>query len=234
MRRALIALGAAAAGFGVAAAPAQADTVVIAGTDALVWEPSLVDIKPGDTVTWTFAGTTQYHNVWSASPNWSVQSPGGVPAPDFSYTFEAEGTYDFYCQVHPDTMRGTVRVAAAPPPPPPPPPPSAQPFGNDAGEPLTIESNVKLDKTRPRLSRLSARRAGKRAARVRFRVSEQSDVTVRFKRGKRTIKTAETSADGVGTIRVRGLRPGSYRILVRATDLAGNRAKSRTLHLNLR
>jgi plastocyanin len=34
----------------------------------------------------------------------------------------AEGTYTFYCDAHPTTMRGTFTVGTPPPPPPPPPP----------------------------------------------------------------------------------------------------------------
>jgi plastocyanin len=233
MRRSLAGL-ALAFGLGVAAAPAQADETVVSGRDDLTWDKSVVDIKPGDSVRWTFPGTVQFHNVWSDSPNWNLRFPGGAPSPDVVQAFADEGDYVFVCQVHADTMRGVIRVASVPPPPPPPPPPSAQAYNNDDAAAVPLESNVKVDKTKPRLASVSARRAGKRAARVRFKVSEDADVTVAFKRGRRTIKSAGASGTGTRSVTVRGLRAGRYVLQVRATDVAGNRSKLRTLRLTVR
>ena len=218
------------------AAPAQADTVSVIGTDALVWDKPVVDVKPGDTVEWSFSGTAQYHNVaiQFPAPKGLVRSVGGVPAPSFSQVFEQQGEFTFLCEVHQDTMRGVVRVNAVAPPPPPPPPLSAQPYNNDAASVFPAEANVKLDRAKPKLSSVSARRVRKGAVRVRLRVSEESDVEVAFKRGKRTVKRAKVSGSGRSSVTVRGLRAGRYRIQVRATDLAGNRSSRKTVRLKVR
>lgn len=222
---------------GLVTAPAQAETVIVAGTDALVWDKPVVDIKPNDTVEWTFPNTVQFHNVAIEFSSGVVRSLGGAPAPPFSQAFPAEGEYGFVCEVHRDTMRGVVRVSAvtSPPPPPPPPPPlSAQAFDNDAPTVVPAESNVTLDEAKPRLSSVSAKRVAKRAARVRFRVSENADVSVVVKRGARTVKRASASGTGTGSLTLRGLRAGRYTVQVRATDVAGNRSSRRTVRLVVR
>ena len=216
----------------VAAAPAQAaKTVVVTGLDTLAWDVPLVDIQPGDSVRWTFVGTQNAHNVMSNSPNWSTESPlQPIPAPDWEIAFPVEGNFDFICRVH-DGMKGTVRVTTIPPPPPPPPPLSEQPFGNDATAPITPET-VMLDRTRPRLTAVTAARIAK-GARVRFKVSEESVVTVRLKRGGRTIKTARSAGIGLRGLTFR-VRSGRYRAEVRAIDLAGNRTAWRKLSVIVR
>ncbi len=235
MRRSLV-LGFGLALSAVIAAPAQADTVSVIGTDALVWDKPVVDVKPGDTVEWSFPGTAQYHNVAIEFPlpKGPVRSIGGLPAPPFSQVFDEQGEFTFLCEVHQDTMRGVVRVNAVAPPPPPPPPLSAQAYNNDAASVLPAESNVTLDKAKPKLSSVSARRVAKGAARVRFRVSEESDVSVAVKRDGRTVKSGTASGNGRSAWTVRGLRAGRYTIQVRATDIAGNRSSLRTLRLNVR
>jgi plastocyanin len=219
---------------GAAAAPAQAEVVVTA-RDTLTWDQPAVSIKPGETVRWTFAGTAQAHNVTSGSDNWSLRSTLGVPAPDATYTFDTPGVYHFVCEVHRDTMVGDVTVSEGPPPPPPPPPPpSQQPFVNDAVLPVVIETGG-LDHTRPGLAAVRAQRVS-RGARVRFRVSEESQVTVTFKRAGRVVKRVQTAGSGSRTVLVRDakLRAGRYQVGVQATDLAGNRSALRTVRVTLR
>jgi plastocyanin len=219
---------------GVLAAPAQADTVTIAASDALVWDKPEVSINPGDSVTWTFAGTTQFHNVWAASPNWTDESTLGAPAPDYTRMFDTAGDYAFICRVHPDTMRGVVHVgtgAAAPVPTPL--PLSQQPLANDTPADPPAETAVTMDKVKPRLSKPSVRRAS-RGATVRFKVSEDAVVDVAFARGKRTTKTYEVTGDGSLSVRARGLRRGRYTVKLVAVDIAGNKSKSRTLHVTVR
>ena len=81
---------------------------------------------------------------------------------------------------------------------------------------------------------MSAKRVAKGAARVRLRVSEDSDVSVAFKRGGRTVKSGTVSGTGAGSLTVRGLKAGHYTVQVRATDIAGNRSSLRKLTLNVR
>jgi plastocyanin len=218
----------------VAAAPAQAaKTVDVAGLDSLTWNPPFVDIEPGDTVRWTFTGTAQFHNVEANSPNWTTPDApaAALPGNEYTFTFRDEGSFDFVCSVHPDTMTGTVRVAAIPPPPPPPPPLSEQPFGNDATAPVTPET-VTLDRARPKLTSLRARSVSA-GARVRYKVSEESVVTVRLKRRGRTVKSGRYAGTGLQGVTFR-VRAGRYRVEVRAVDLAGNRTAWRKLSLTVR
>jgi plastocyanin len=237
MRRALL------LGLGLTAllaAPAHAADETINGQANLEWDRRNVTVQPGDTVTWAFPDVTQVHNVKAtgganADPLWpSFRSELGRPAPPGSYTFNVEGTYDFVCEVHTSTMTGTVTVSTAPiaaATPTPTPPPSQQAFANDDAAPVTPEK-VTFDESKPRLAAVSAKRIGRRA-RVRFRVSEQSVVTVRFKRGRRTVRTVETAADGLRGVTVR-MRRGRYRVEVRAVDLAGNRSSLRIARVTVR
>ena len=218
-----------------AAAPAQAAEVVVTGQDTLSWDKPTVDVAPGDSVRWTFAGTAQPHNVKSTSANWTVDSElGPIPAPDFSHTFDAVGEYAYVCEVH-AAMTGVVRVAEVPPPPPPPPPLSAQPFVNDSAAPVAPETSVALDTAKPGLSSLSARRVAK-GARVRFKVSEESVTGVVFKRGEQIVKKyAVTGRPARCQLTVRGLRAGRYRSQLRGRRPRGQPApRLRTLRVTVR
>ena len=188
------------------------------------WSPPNVSIVAGDTVTWSFQGNQVAHNVASDSPNWSLQSPVGVGQASVSHTFDTPGTYRFLCQVHPD-MKGAVLVAAPGEEPPPPPTdgddgPEAWP--NPTGAPTVLEI---IDERRPRLTRVRAKRV-RNGARVRYRVSEPARVTVRVKRGRRTVEVRRrTVRRGTHRLTIRHLRAGRYRVQVRARDLAGNRSR---------
>ena len=96
----------------VGAAPATAATVTVHGLDTLTWDPLNPVVKAGDTVVWTFAGTSQLHNVAANSPNWSYASELKPGNPDGAWTFSAPGNYAFICQVH-SGMTGNVTVADA-------------------------------------------------------------------------------------------------------------------------
>jgi plastocyanin len=197
------------------------------GTTGL-WSPANVSVRVGDTVTWDFSDTSQAHNVASNSSNWTLTSPIQVAHPPVSFTFTQAGTYDFVCNVHPDTMKGTVSVDA---PPPPPPPLSEQPFPNDQSAPTVLELT---DNRRPALSRVHASRIA-HGVRVRFRASEPGRVTVRVRHGKTLkIRTVRVRRAGVKSLRVRGLAAGTYTITLRARDLAGNRSRARHARVTVR
>jgi plastocyanin len=201
------------------------------------WDLKLVDIQPGDSVTWSFADTTQAHNVEADGDNWTLFTPVALRPPDQTFKFDTEGTYRFICEVHPDTMFGDVRVtaAASPPPPPPPPPPlSAQPFANDAPAVVAPETSVALDTAKPGLTALSAKRRAKGVARVKFKVSEESVTGVVFARGKKIVKSYAVAGHGGLYFDAKGLRAGRYTVTVVAVDLAGNKSKARTLRLTVR
>jgi plastocyanin len=230
---------AAAAAFALLAFPsaALADATVKAVDDdggGNRWDQPVVSVKAGQTVTWTFAGTTIPHNVASDSDNWSLRSELGIAMPDVSQTFTAAGTYLFVCEFHTTTMTGRVEVTdatGAPPPPPPPPPLSEQPLPNDFPAPTILEV---LDEERPTLSSVRVSRV-KRGARVRFRLSEAGRVTIKLRRGKRVVKTRRANARrGRNSVTVRGVRAGRYRVQVTARDLSGNAARSRRARVTVR
>ena len=92
----------------VAGAQAPAATISVTGT-ATTWSPDSVTVTTGDTVRWSFNGSTLPHNVHGTSPNWSpaLQSPIATGQAPVEYTFTAPGVYSFVCDVHP-SMTGTV------------------------------------------------------------------------------------------------------------------------------
>ena len=234
MRRAAL-LAVTAAALALPGTAAAADQTVQAVDAALAWSPAAVTVKAGESVTWTFAGTSQAHNVASTSPNWSLSTPIQVGHPPVSYTFASAGTYTFVCNVHPSTMTGTVTVTDAsgnPPPPPPPPPPGQQPFPNDQSPPTVVEIS---DTQRPRLTRVRAARIA-RGVRVRFHVSEPARVRVRVRRDGRTVRarTVRLRRAGTRSLRLRGLRAGTYRVDVLARDLALNRSKLKRARVTVR
>jgi plastocyanin len=187
------------------------------------WAPSAPTVKVGEKVTWTFAGTTLNHNVKSDTGAWTLASAIAVAGPDATYTFTAPGTYTFACELHRSTMTGTVTVTdatGAPPPPPPPPPLSEQPFANDVPAPATLEVR---DTVAPKLDRVSVTRVRK-GAKIRLRLSEAGKVAVRLTRGKTVKRRTVEVRKGTSSFTVSGLRAGTYRVDVSATDLAGNAA----------
>jgi plastocyanin len=217
----------------VFAAPASAadKTIAAAGPEAEpVWSPSAVAVDVGDTVTWSFTGSTVAHNVHATTSNWTFSTPTGTGQAPVAYTFTASGTYTFECTIHPDSMRGTVTVGDAPPPPPP--PLSQQPFPNDQSPPAILELT---DSARPKLSRVRVRQIA-HGARVRVHVNEPGRVTIRARRGHRVVRvrTVTLRRAATKTVSLRGLRAGSYRIEVLARDLAGNRSRVRRAHLTVR
>jgi plastocyanin len=199
------------------------------------WTPQTTTIKVGESVTWSFAGTSALHNVASSGANWSFRNGDpGSGSPSASYTFTKPGTYRFICEVHATSMFGDVLVTDAsgnPPPPPPPPPLSEQPFPNDAGTPSAFEVDDALG---PRLSRTWAR--GRRhAARVGFRLDEPAVVTVRVRRARLTVKrTRGMYLRGRRHLTIRHLRPGAYRLDIAARDLSGNRSRVRHVRVAVR
>jgi plastocyanin len=199
----------------LALAPANAD--VRASDLPQRWSPSTVQIEVGDSVTWRFDGTSLAHNVASTGTNWSFVTPfDGQPA---TYTFTAPGTYRFVCQAHAFTMNGLVKVGAAGPGP----APGDRPLPNGSRAP-----GVDVRPPEFRRVRLHPQPGG---ARLRYRLSERARTIARVKRGGRLV-WRRAARGRRGTLRVRGLRPGRYRVALRARDFGGN--PSRIVRRSLR
>jgi plastocyanin len=71
------------------------------------FDPNPIDVKVGDSVTWT---NTHHvgHTVTSTS---SEFNSGDIqPGQSFRHTFDKSGTFDYYCFIHP-SMVGKVTVS---------------------------------------------------------------------------------------------------------------------------
>ena len=122
-RLALVA-GALAVGTLTAAPVIAADHAVSIADKA--FEPADVTVSVGDTVTWTVTKSiNEPHTVTSGTPSAtgngavfdsSKDDPGlaklKADGGTFSFTFDREGTFDYFCTIHP-TMIGKVTVVAA-------------------------------------------------------------------------------------------------------------------------
>ena len=197
------------------------------------WSPNDVTINPGETITWSFAATTGFHNVQSNSPNWSFRNADAARGlPPASFTFTTPGLYAFVCEVHATTMTGTVTVGS--PPPPPPPPPSEQPWANDQQAPAVLDSAPE-DRERPRVTGVRAWPI-RNGARVGFRLSERARVVVSFELAGLTVKTARrTLRAGRRSVTVRDPRlRGRYRVVIVARDMAGNASRAKRERVTIR
>lgn len=90
----------------------NAATVTVAGVN-FEFQPASRSVKVGDVVRWTFAGDP--HTVTSGAPG----APDGLfdsgikdAGASFQVTFDAAGTYRYFCQIHPEQMVGTIVVSA--------------------------------------------------------------------------------------------------------------------------
>ena len=197
-----------------------------------------------------------YHNVvFSDGPTSGVASSTGW---EWSRAFNTPGTYTFYCQPHQSSgMTGTIVVLTAqteappqPSPPPPPPsqsqtPPSSTPASQlDDVEP---EDEEEEDTTPPEFLAASVRtcRSSTKACRkvkplLLLELDEDATVagtllrhngrsgfrragSVRFDAATGKSEAALSLAGG------RALGRGSWRLVITATDAAGNGSESRTL-----
>ena len=95
---------------------------VVASVDMrlIAYRPEQISVKPGTRVSWT-QSDLGFHTVTSGHVE---QGAAGVTAlkdnafdsgqlgtgAAFSHTFDSPGTYAYFCQIHPATMRGEVHV----------------------------------------------------------------------------------------------------------------------------
>ncbi len=248
---ALAVVGCVVAGVSVAAAAEpKADQLVKA--QASTWDKPAVAVQTGETVTWDLnSSDNQFHNVKGtanpADPNYATLYVPPAREGTVSYTFTQPGAYEFVCEVHAGTMRGTVTVTGAPTTPtatpsttpsttptptatastaPPAPQPTTAPIPTDNRLTPAPTRGRAADTTKPSISKLKLK-AVRRGARVSFSLSETSSVTIRFKRGKRTVRTVRLSARaGTRSLTVRSSRltKARYSVEIEARDARGNRA----------
>ena len=75
--------------------------------EEIKFNPGDVAVKSGDTVTWVNDDSVP-HDV--TGDDFSSGDPGGMQNGDtFEHTFDAAGTFDYVCTVHPG-MKGSVKV----------------------------------------------------------------------------------------------------------------------------
>lgn len=79
--------------------------------DDFIFEPTVITVSKGTTVTWTNEGNVR-HDVTSTedSPMKGLSSDLLANGESYSFTFEDTGDYYYYCQPHPFRMRAAVRV----------------------------------------------------------------------------------------------------------------------------
>lgn len=103
----------------IAAGPAIAAAQAVSIVDK-TFEPAEIQVAVGDEVTWTVTKSMgEPHSVTAGTPEApktqlfdsgieNLKDDGAT----FSYTFAEEGTFDYFCSVHPIDMTGTVIVGA--------------------------------------------------------------------------------------------------------------------------
>jgi len=86
------------------------------------FQPTSLTVHTGDTVTWTVTqAISDPHSVTSGSYKDTATAgkvfDSGIKlkanGDSFSFTFTTAGTFPFFCEVHPDTMSGTITVVDA-------------------------------------------------------------------------------------------------------------------------
>ena len=86
------------------------------------FRPALLEVPAGTEVTWTQADAG-FHTVTSgtvepgdsgasAAPDGTFRSERLSTDQTFKFRFEEAGTYPYFCEIHPATMTGEVRVGA--------------------------------------------------------------------------------------------------------------------------
>jgi plastocyanin len=200
-----------------------------------------------------------------ADPNWKTfLKPGpGVfdteaPHSTYKYTFNQPGQYTYECHLH-GGMTGTINVTgtAVTPTATPTSTATATPTSTATATPTSTATATPTstatppsgsppnttpspgghtDSVKPRVSGVKLK-AMRRAARVRFTLSESASVTIRVKRGARALKTMRVQAPaGTRTVDVRSskLRKGRYTVQIQARDAYGNTSSWATKRLTLK
>jgi plastocyanin len=221
---------------GALATSAQAAPATVTVNDK-AFGPSAVSINAGESVTWDFK--EDGHNV---KGDGGINGNNSFGTGTYTRTFSAAGTFSYICEAHPD-MKGSVTVAEA----------AAAPGGGTPGSNPTAGAATAApaawtfpaaeDRSAPLLRGLRAR-MGRRAARPTLAVRLNEDATVVV--GVRRVLSARMASAASPTLRlrgrrglnrfslrIRGLRRGTYRLRVVAVDAQGNESRLRTVTLRV-
>lgn len=92
------------------------ETNAVSIVEGRLFEPASIVVAVGSTVTWTNKDKSG-HTVTSGVPGQRsgefnrTMSPARTDVtPEFSHTFTTAGIYTYFCDFHPQTMRGQVEV----------------------------------------------------------------------------------------------------------------------------
>ena len=98
-------------------APAEGDNVTMR---LIAYKPATLTIKAGTTVTWSqmdagahtvTSGTVEQGGAFvTEMPDGKFNSGDIATGKTFEFTFDEAGTYPYFCEIHPATMRGEVLV----------------------------------------------------------------------------------------------------------------------------
>lgn len=215
---------------GLGVVPAQAEHQRIAARN-FFFKPETKTVDIDQRVEWYNADRNE-HNVWF--PDGAYEEPD-FPTPGtwrVGRSFATPGRYDYYCRAHWPAMGGTIVVRE-----------------RDSTPANLTDPGPGPDRTAPRFGGLRAggrpyckRRGRNCTITVRFTLSEDARVsgTVLVTRGGRSRRFGRLSITGRAGLNAfgfhratnrRAVRPGRYRITLRATDRAGNRSGPRTLRV---
>ena len=111
VRRLVLVAAMAMAACAPAAHPSPVATTTVDLPRSYRFEPAVIDIPLGATVTWTNSDNFTHSVQLDGDP-----APGTVIAPGESAvrTFDRPGTFAYLCAFHPQDMHGTVLVTTAP------------------------------------------------------------------------------------------------------------------------
>ena len=96
--------------FAMSAAPVRAADQAVT-IENFLFSPQDLTIEVGDTVTWTNLDDFS-HTATSTSGPSAFDSGNLANGETFSFTFDTAGTYEYFCEIHPN-MIGSITVTAA-------------------------------------------------------------------------------------------------------------------------
>ena len=220
------------------AAPSTHTVQAVSTATDNVWSPPTLSAKPGDTVEWKLvdpATPGMPHDIWLKTPDEAAATQRAISTstPAWSAVVDRVGSYEFFCNIHRQSMAGSIAVAEEEIPPPPPPVetgPAALP--NPTTAPTVFEEG---DNVRPTMTvaRISSSRG---SARVRITTSEAGTLYLRILRAGTAITTRRVKvAAGTASASVKlPRRAGRYRLAVWVRDASGLESRWRYQTLRVR